>query len=126
MANISINNDKAKAEEEALFKIFASFMWREVDVVEDYETPEIDFDAPADDFVIDLDPSVTYRTSTNSLRNKVLMTELNNVASLYGLKVALDLPNDDLIYDIIPNLVDIEVRKDNAGSWRIQPSFTLR
>lgn len=116
-----------KADDYKLFSIFARFMWREVDVIEEHDLPDIDFDdGGMPDFTIDADADITYRPDPSSLNNRRLMQELEAAAAAHGLKVTLDFPNNQLIYDIEPNLVDIPVARDTDGRWRIQPDFALR
>lgn len=114
-------------DDKRLFDIFAEFMWREVDVLREYTTlPDIDFDNQFGNFEVDLEPEVRYVPDPDSDNNIKLMDELHRAANAYGLTPSLALPNEDLVYDIVPNLVDIEVAPDEEGTWRIQPSFTMR
>ena len=120
-------NNKVAKDDLVLFEIFARFMWREVDVIEEHDLPDIEIDAEnGAEFMIDFDADITYRHDPESPNNVLLMHELETVAQRHGLKISLDFPNNDLVYDIEPNLVDIEVARDTDGRWRIQPNFSLR
>lgn len=123
-----IDVDKKNPDEDyALFRIFARFMWREVDVVAEHDLPDLRLDdGGVPDFVIDDEHDITYRPDPTSLNNRQLLRELEAEAAKHGLKISLDFPNNQLIYDIEPNLVDIPVARDTDGRWRIQPDFSLR
>jgi hypothetical protein len=114
-------------DDKRLFDIFAEFMWREVDILQEYcDLPDVDFDTNDIDFEVDLEPEVRYFPDPDSDKNKSLMEQLHRAANAHNLTPVLALPNEDLVYDIIPNLVDIEVAQDEQGKWRIQPSFSMR
>jgi hypothetical protein len=115
----------------ALFEIFRDFTWREVDVIEEYNLPELNTGADnleddGDDFVVDFGADIFYMADPHSEKNKMLLKELESVASKHGLEIALDLPNNDFLCDISTEVVDIEVSKDWNGKWRIQPNFSMR
>ena len=113
----------------ALFEIFRDFTWREVDVIEKYDLNDDHLETsvePEDDFVIDFGANISYTTDPQSESNKELIHELTDIASEHGLKISLELPNNDLLCDISADIVDIQVSKDWNGKWRIQPNFTIR